>query len=404
MTLPLLYSVPLEDVGLTTAPETAGQRVASLSAVEGDPSVQSTGSNANRRSLNGSFKFNLAGLRARQLTELGSASGIESVPLYRTGAAADLPLVDGYYVVERAETEPARPPEERIQTYQLDLERKGTRKTHRRSVRIKPTSVTNPFDDGSAGLIGLPTTVRQPQWFDPVGGTIETATPTSSLVGERVGYEQYDPDDASFYTPGATDPQLPRLVYDIRYSDELVGDCRVWDTYDREKTLNDETKVGSATVGSATVSPMDRPAQWGRVYDTAHEFRGAVVIESGTLRVILDERSGSVRAFEPAGPYDLFHELALGSSTWGVIDVDLTEIGLASVAAQVTFYDADTGSTYPLNLRVARGLDTALWTQPPNESSSVPSGLQTLLAPIASGASETLASTAALEEREALRR
>lgn len=410
MPTPLLYAIPLFGDTQTNTSQTAGQRIASLAAVSGSngaPSVQSTGSNADSQILEGQIPGAFAEVIARELSELGAAADIGTVPLFFPESSGP---IEGYYAIEEAEASPFDPRTSNVQQYRLSLTRSGTRKTHRRAVTMTRADISteNPFADGDPGRIGLPSTARRPQWFDPIGGTLEPAKPTDRVRGERVGYDRYDPEAASFYDPTVADPHVPRLVYDIAHDDEYIADIRVWD--DRDTAKIDYAAGGAAVstttaVGSATVGPgIDLATQWGRVYNPGHEFAGAAVLESGSVRLVIDDRDGTLAAYRPHGPYDSFGRYALGSSPWAVADLDLTSIGLASITAQVTFRNAVTDAEYALDVALARGYQRPIWVEPPNESASIPSDLRRKLRPIASQRATQFTPDASLVERQTLRR
>lgn len=343
----------------------------------------------------GSFRGELAGLMAREVEELFAAPSVESVAL----VGIDLPTTPesettGYYALDNVNTSAGDTRVDGAHQFDGLLRRIGSRESHVRAVRTRPQKVDNPFDDGTGtAFVSVPSEARYVQWYDPVAGIREPATPTATSMGELTSYDRYDVDDASFYDATASDPHYPVLTYDVPYRAEDRADCRALDTIDdRSQREYDgiDPVVGSATVGSATLDESVTVAnQWQQVFAPAHVARGDVVLWAGSLRVHVGADTGALTVEQSGGGLDQWRSIATGASQWAVSNVDLRRIGLASVEARITFVNAETRSLYRLDATLQRGADRVLWTRVPEEAATLPSGIQDLLRPTARTATDS---------------
>ena len=81
--------------------------------------------------------------------------------------------------------------------------------------------------------------------------------------------------------------------------------------------------------------------------------------------------------------------------------MDLSHVGPVAVEAQLLFEDA--GSYQALDMRLSRGATDVLFATPVNETAP-PSGLQTLLDPIASTSDKTAMESLGIRKRRDVRR
>lgn len=333
------------------------------------------------------FEWVYAGDGAKQLAqsaeELFDASGYGKVPLFSTGADADL---DGYYTLKSADKRPLDPATDRLYRVNGILRSAGTRRSSLRSVELTVDSVANDFGTTEEAFVGVPAAASLQRWYDERANTLTQATPADTVTTEFGDVNLYDVATA----PSTTDAAL---VYDLPYEEQGKVDVRVWD--DREQGL------GAKTDAEGVV-------QYQKVFVTSHEYRGRPVCSNGRLRVLCDEDPTVVPGVT-AERWDTanstWSSVSLGSNPndWRVIDVDVVAIGAAAVDAQLLFRN-DSGTQHALNARLTRGDDTILWTNPPNEDDQTPTALRDVLDPIASTDLQTGGEALGLRAREEVRR
>lgn len=410
----LLHAAPLPRSSQTGSSGDLARRVSSSGIVSdtGTGAVEAISTEPGTQTVDGVYRGMGSEMLAKQIAELADAGAVEYVPF--TGLAESTPD-DGYYVVESGDARPETPKTDKLHRYSLTLRKVGTRATHRRAVRVRPQDVTNPWGSRSDELVAISGRAREQQWWHPATGAIEPATPTTTRTvegrpdGTPLEADVYDLTDASFYDPADGGPDVPVLVYDVALDEEFWTDVTVWDTRDVQKTA--ETQVSGAVVGTQTVgasastiggTTYDVASQWQRVYRADHDFDGSVVLDSGALRLTIDDGTGALTAERARGPYDDWATESLRASTWGVRDVDVRRVGLARAAAVVTFVDSSDGDVAAVELELSRGDHRALLTTPEN-ASGTPAGLVDKLTPIAATTERAAAATADVVARTDLR-
>lgn len=358
----LLHAVIVPSDSQTSRGSQRRKDIAKRAVIDSDvSSAEAIAPQPGSTTLRGQVRGRFAPMMARMIEELFSSS-IETVPYTAVGEQS---ASDGYYALEQlGDVGPLDPREDRVQSFDGQLVRQGTRRSHKRAVRTKTQSADNPFDAGAPPEIGLSVNASDVAWFNDVDGSVESATVQRTVNGEHGDLEIYDITEPSF--------DDPVLTYTLGYEDEYATDCVVWDDYGRPK----EYSNNGITVAS----------QWQRVYITEHEWEGDIVIESDRLRLIITRPGYTLEAYrwdDSAGSYTA---VSLGTSDWELRDISLTDVGLCRIEAQFQFNNTASSATHSLNGTIVRGLDDVIWTTPVNEG-SIPSGLETLLSPIADGTS-----------------
>lgn len=345
------------------------RQLASFGAVSGGQStVESISLDPGEQRLRGQYRGKYAAKMASELEELFSADGITTVPYY---GVDETTTEDGYYALGGGGSVTVGrldPREDALQEFDGTLTKEGTRASQWRAVATEPTSVADRSWAGNTttALVGVPAAATQVQWFDASTGATADPSVVETRQCEFGAIEIYDAEAAPYSTP--------TLIYGLDYAEEGGVDCRVWD--DRG-------------AGLANRTDSEGVLQWQKVYRADHEFAvtsGALaIVDSGRLRLAFDESAKSLTAQRWDDAAGAWSDVALGSSNWVFATLDVQVIGAAVVEAQVTFRDPSQSptATYTLEMLLPRGYASALWLYPVGEG-PVPSGLQTLLDPIAS--------------------
>jgi hypothetical protein len=375
----LLHAVNIPEDSLQD-PENNQQSRLAKSGLLDSPSgvVEDIASEPGEQALVGTLAGRFSKLTATELEELFSST--LTVPY--TVRNGDDTQIDGYYATEQLNIRRGTAKVDTLQQFDGKLVREGTRRSHRRAIKTRPQTVTNPFGSATAPELGLSVRAQDIKWFDAVGGQVDTdPTVVRRVEGEHDFLNIYDASDPPF--------DDPILVYDIPFTEEYPTDCRIWDTYDRDKiyrqtTTADDT-VGSSTVGSATVTDTitARTVQWQRVYSTAHQYQGDTIIENDRLRFEITQSDNQLRAFRYDDSIGLYERVQLGASDWRLKDINITHIGLARIESALTFENRSNGNRQRADLLLIRGLDNATIAEPAN-ASTIPQGVIDRLDPIAS--------------------
>lgn len=386
----LLHAINIPEDALTD-PRAAQQSQLATAGVLDSPSgtVEDIAAEPGTQALIGALAGRFAQLTAAELEELFSSD--LTVPY--TVRDGDDPQIDGYYATEQVEIRRGAAEADRLQRFDGSLTLKGTREDYRRAVRTNPQTVDNPFGSASTPEIGLTIRADSVQWFDDVGGGLEDATAQRRVEGAHDALDIYDASEPSF--------DSPILVYDLDYREEFPTDCTVWDSFNRSKIYRDpgsSPQVGTATVGSSTVGgDRARAVQWQRVYAEDHEFVGDIVLETDRLRLTVTQ-DADLRAYRWSPAEGQWTLVQLGTSDWRLADIDLTDIGLANIDAQLTFEDQSTGTREAIDVALLRGLEDAVFTTPDNVTSTS-QGLIDRLSPIADDSDRVVAPTQAVVKR-----
>lgn len=379
------HLLPLDKASQDRVRGTDSQQTAGRTALQSTPSAQPTGSEPGKKSLTGHLGGDGASELARALSELGNPAdpGFQTLPVFASTDGSDdseeVPVDDGYYTITRVRTQPVQPAATGpLAQYDLTLKTVGTRQSQWRSVQTAPTAL-DATDFGSTAespTVAIPAAAPKTYWYDPVSGAVTPATPTATVASAGGDLARYDPTAAS--------ADVPRLVYDVEYEDQVDTGCVLWDRYgDVQKTNADGT------------------VQWRPVYSRAHEFRGAAVASTRRVRLLVDDATGLLGAERySAGSWST---VSLGTpSAWGLSHVDVTGVDPAVLQLQCWFEtDSD---LFALDARLRRGADGIVWSVPENETGPVPSGLIDLLAPTAADTYEVAGATTTTLSREEVRR
>jgi hypothetical protein len=313
---------------------------------------------------------------AKELEELFSNDEFDSVPYW--GLTEAIPE-EGYYTLSNIDVNPPEPRVSEAQKFDGAMTKKGTRRTFWRAVTTNTrTSLENDFGSGSENRIAIPGSATNVRWYNNTDGSIEEA---------GAGGNFDTPGSVQSYEYIVSNPSFddPTLIYDVPYEDEEL-DMIVWDTN-----------------GNSNKTDGDGNVQWDRVYDVNHEFTGNVIISSTVYRLQFAEGANPLTDNDlTAEEYGVsWSSVSLGASDWEFYDLNINKIAPFEVEAQVEFVDTTTNpnSFYSLDLIFYRDNNWPLWIRPQNENSATPSGLQTLLDPIASPSTVESQPTKTLIER-----
>lgn len=338
----------------------------------------------------------------------------------------------GYYEIERIDVTPAQESRDDAYEYDVSLAKAGTREDSRRAVTTNPQAVDSVYSDATAApVIGIPASATDVRWYDDASGT-EPATAVETVEAEFGTVARYDPTNAT-----AT---APTLTYDLAFGDDGPTDVRVLDSRDRLKF--------------ATTASGSEVNTWIHAYDTAYQFDGAAVIDTGRFRLVLDGDlhlalnatdlvvaagetvtvpSGTGRVdktltVESGGTFivedgaehvltdgtvgDAFAAAAwddaLGywepipidaTSSWSLTAWSLTRVRPSRVEVQTLWSDG-TDETR-LDATLERGADGVVWTVPEN-ATAPPQAVVDLLTPTSRATDETAIPTQTLRERSRL--
>jgi len=135
-----------------------------------------------------------------------------------------------------------------------------------------------------------------------------------------------------------------------------------------------------------------------------HDFADPIVLDTGVLRLKLDEPAGTISAEEWDATNSSWNAVGLtNNSSWSLFDVDLTSIGMVSAEAQLTFSDGS--SLFALDAILGRGDDAVLFDNPQaDDGEPIPQGLLDWLDPIAASTVVATGETKGLVSRQEVRR
>jgi hypothetical protein len=241
------------------------------------------------------------------------------------------------------------------QRVRVNLTKQGTPSSHFRSVKTRPTSIDSPFGGVAVQPIGIDANAEKTRWFNPETGQTANASSTATFVGAAGDIEIYDVQDSPF-----TDPEL---LFELSLNREGLVDPRVFDPQ-----------------GATGRFSANRALQFQKVFSPSHRF--------SDRKQILDNTRLRVRVDESASPGIVAEEFSLGTGAFTfisipqntgfeVIDWDIREINPVQVSGVAEFSDGST--TVLLNWQLQRGLQGLIFSG----QTSIPSGLNDLLSPIA---------------------
>lgn len=353
-----LYAVPIPEASLSQAGRT-GTTEQQLQAILGSDSgdVESIAPQPGERRLTVEYPDDYAAVRAQELQELANAIS-QPLPYHaQSGSSLD----DEFVTASRAEVEPVDPRgRESFQRATLTISEAGTIASDWRATRTSIVQVDHPFGNTTDAEVGVPVDADKVRWLNEETG--QRATPTVQATRSTASGR-----DVDILHADAAPYDDPTLISEIDYPDIGWTDPRVWD--DR---------------GTSSITDAAGRMQWQKVFATPHRYEGQAVVENGIVRLFFDESSRSLAVEEWDTGSSSWSSVALGASDWELFDLDVREIGLARVQAQVEFCDTTQSPTayHRLSMRLARGNEWPIWANT-IEGSAVPTGLQDLLDPVA---------------------
>lgn len=364
MTNRYLYTLFLRDTGQerdsqqqrntrnTTPQPLLDQDDSSVARISADPGEQV---------LNGTYLGEYSEVMAGEMRELSTSAGFDSVPYYPVSGKTDQ---DGYYTIKSMNVGRVRQESDKAHSYDGRISRTGTRASHYVAIDTAQRSLSNPFGSTTGAELGVPTTASETYWVNPESGASETATVQNTRAAELIDIEIFDATQSTI-----TDPTL---VFDLPHDDFDRGDVRVFD--DRGVTEFD---------GNGN-------HRWQRSFVTDHDFgTDNIVIENGLLRLRFDPGNNSLTAETYDSGTDSWSSKSLGASSWEFDAIDIghrpeQRLGPTRADAITEWRDTNSASTYKLDFTLRRGQQNARFVRTPDSSSSAPSGLVSLLDPIAS--------------------
>jgi hypothetical protein len=317
--------------------------------------VESIANEPGERPLTVEYPGKFARKRAAELREM--AAGL-SQPLPFYGISEQTP-VDGYFAVSGLDRGgPVDPRSGKFQRARVSLTREGSPASHFRRIQTAPAQVDHPFGSDTSAPVGVPTAAQKVRWFQPT--TKSTAIPTVQTTRTT------EAGDVDILDAAAAPYNQPELLYELPFNEEGFTDVRILDT--------DEFSDRTADNGAL---------QMQKVFSTSHQYIGGPEIGNNLIRTRPREDSSGALSLVTIrysnGSYSIVN---LPSSSWGVYDWDIRTIGMATAAGVAEFTDGTNFHT--LRWRLHRGAEGFLF----GTDDPIPSGLQTLLDPIA--ASHTL--------------
>jgi hypothetical protein len=384
-----IYNSPLAEMSTQLERGRLAQKLAKAGQLQRDgAAVESLSSEAADLRLEGQYRWgeNYSTMLAMELDEL-SDSSLPALPLYRPEGSYENA---GYYEIESADVEPLHANRRDVWQFSLSLTSVGGRASHFRTVLPNPSQVDHDEQWGNdlTEIVGIPSTVSKVRWFDADSSTVAAASSVGTCSGQNIDIDEYDLDDGRSAL-GLADDATPTLIYDVNYHDDARAGVRAYDTrgYD--------AKFANSGYG---------PRQWQTIHSTRHDIDDPIVISNGCLRLELDEAAGTITAETWDSSTSSWSAVGLtNNSSWSLLDVDLTHVGMVRVDAQLTFSDGS--SLFALDAILGRGADAVLFDNPQaDDGEPIPQGLLDWLDPIAASTVVATGETKGLVDRQEVRR
>jgi hypothetical protein len=266
----------------------------------------------------------------------------------------------GYYEVEEGSSEPTHPERPTIQDWSLTLRRVGNRSNLFRAVTTTETAIDNPFSVSSPPTPGvLIPSLSDARWFNSATGTTERATANSGVETPDGTAAKYLPSGASF--------DDPVLLYDVPLDVDVIA----------TRVFNNR--------GFLDKFDSNGVRQWRAVYDPEFQPTGSdegLFLTNRRLRILAgDPPNGGFGADEWDPQNNQFSTVISLTNSWVPQTIDLVDIGLHQITVDLRMSDGST--THPARFRLPYGATRARITSAPSASGAMPSGLQSLLDPIA---------------------
>lgn len=372
-----LYVLAIPGDALTGADNTRQRNTAQHGFVnQSGQSVESISQQPGTRRLRGAFRGAFAEDMAQELTELADTASFGHVPYFdEAGQTPD----EGYYTMERSVVNPADPRMEYVHPFDVSLSKAGTRNTSWRTVELSVSNPSTPFGVTDRAYVGVPGAATKVRWMNTESGATQSAVAVDTVSAEYGSVDRFDAYSAPY------EPETRALVYDLDYAEEGKVDVSIWDT--RGLAKHDANNV----------------RQWMHVFDPSHVFEGEAVIDTGRLRLTMDDTAQTMSATQWDAGTSTWTSVTLGTSDYELYDLDITYNDGSRVDAQLLFEDSVGGGTYGLDASFLRGYDAVMFTTPENQSGAIPAGLDTLLAPIADTATHVADPTKTLTDRSEVR-
>jgi hypothetical protein len=381
-----LYTLVATGAGQTDRENNLRQQIASSGVLNQDGgNIEQIASEPADQQIRGHYRARYAAKMAQELEELAS-SGLGPLPVTALSDSVSTAL-DGYYEIESADIAPPRAATEAVQRYDVSLSKKGTRNSAWRALETNPSQVDHDeqWGNDTTELVGMPSTASKVRWYRDETSAVAPASATSTRQAELGDVEIFDLADGRSALSLSSDQDL-WLIYDIDYGAEETVDIRVWDTR-----------------GYDSKHDNDGGLQWAKLFNTQHDFDDLVVLDSGVLRLELDEAAGTITAETWESSTSSWTSVGMSNdSSWSLLDVDLTHVGMVRVDAQLTFSDGS--SLYALDAILGRGDDSVLFAIPDGESAPIPSGIVDWLDPVAASTVYATAGQKDLIDRQEVRR
>lgn len=246
-------------------------------------------------------------------------------------------------------------------------------------VSTERSDVSHPFGNTQTAYVAIPSTASKVNWYDP-GTSDKLGEPT--LVETRPG----EHGDVNVYDANAAPIDDPELTCKLPYEAEGKLDPRIWDTHNFDTKTDDGGDV-----------------RWQTVYLTSHDYQGDAIVENELIELTFDIDAPALTVREWDDGNSEWTAVSLGDSDFEFYDLDIREIGMASIAAVVEFRNPTQDPTeyYSLDMRLHRGWTYPLWDERDGEG-GVPQGLVDLLDPIASGSAYDPGAEQGLRKRSEL--
>jgi len=349
-----LYRIPIAGAALTRSTTNQSRQVATTGTLDDGPGVVTPISTDPKEIVfDGQLRGKYAGLMATEIEELFS-SDIDTVPYHAINGTAS---TDGYYALENIGAGPLDPRSDSIQEFDGILRFSGTRSSHYRELELEPTKCDYPGANEQACPIGVPASASGVRWMHPESGETAAADPTTTVTSEFGDVDVYDADPGRVPFSGAS------LVYDLPYAEAGSRDVKVWDDHGRAKF------------------DADGVCSWQRVFISAHDPRGTLVLDNGLLRVYLDTANGlTVEEWDSSS--SAWTTVSLSSTGWTLQVADLRSLSPVRTQARLVFGDGS-GTTYSLDAILHRGRSRLQFDRPPSAETGVPAGLEDSLSPLA---------------------
>jgi hypothetical protein len=348
----------------------------------GGSSVEALSLDPGQRRLEASIRGTHAEMVASEIEELFGAPGISKVVYCAPDGGSP---EDGYYVLEEGSFSRANTAEKRVQQISGTVRHAGTRNSDWRALTTSQSQVDHAeqWGNSTAAMVTLPALANKAQWHNEETGAKAPASPVSTRPTEFGDVDVYDLADGE----NAVGASNPTLIYEIPYADDYRGGLRVYDTR-----------------GNGSKTDADGNRQWMVVSRRQHDFADSIVLDTGVLRLKLDEPAGTISAEEWDATNEVWSAISLtNDSSWSLFDVDLTSIGMVSAEAQLTFSDGT--ELFALDAIVTRGADAVLFDNPQaDDGEPIPQGLLDWLDPIAASTVVATGETKGLVSRQEVRR